>query len=290
MPCPDRHMPHARVHGTPGRTPTLRGLYSPTATKRSSSRCGALRPHPMQRRTGTCPLVARIGQLPSPAVAAGSPASASSEMRAKPLGVTASWTSSDVRSRPSAASRADQLGVRRDRAVPRAWLGGIRAAASVAEHRDAARHPTDRLVLERLGALGGEGRLVLDVDPPSGQACGQLGVHALAPDGQRELVVGDDDRRLAVLVVDEHLTHARRRERFGDVPRRFVVERDDVDLLAAQLADDHAHARPAGADAGADGIDALDVRDHGDLRAPARARARRCGSRPARRPSPGPRA
>src|SRR4029450_7879918 len=43
--------------------------------------------------------------------------------------------------------------------------------------------------------------------------------------------------------------------------------RDDVDLLAAKLRDDHADARAARADAGADRVDALDVRLDGDLRA-----------------------
>src|SRR5204863_5028810 len=41
----------------------------------------------------------------------------------------------------------------------------------------------------------------------------------------------------------------------------------DVDLLAAELGDDHAHTRAARADAGADRVDALSVRLDGDLRA-----------------------
>jgi hypothetical protein len=55
------------------------------------------------------------------------------------------------------------------------------------------------------------------------------------------------------VVVDEHLAHARGRERLGDEARRLRVPRDDVDLLAAELGDDHADARAARADAGADG-------------------------------------
>ena len=46
-----------------------------------------------------------------------------------------------------------------------------------------------------------------------------------------------------------------------------MVPRDDVDLLAAELGDDHAHARAARADAGADRVDALGVRLDRDLRA-----------------------
>src|SRR5581483_2705235 len=48
------------------------------------------------------------------------------------------------------------------------------------------------------------------------------------------------------------------------------VPRDDVDLLAAQLGHDHAHARAARADARADRVDTLRVRLDGDLRAVAR--------------------
>jgi hypothetical protein len=49
--------------------------------------------------------------------------------------------------------------------------------------------------------------------------------------------------------------------------REVLAERDDVDLLAAQLVDDHAHAPPRGADAGADRVDVVVVRPHRDLRA-----------------------
>jgi hypothetical protein len=73
--------------------------------------------------------------------------------------------------------------------------------------------------------------------------------------------------RLAAVVVDEHLAHARGRQRLGDEPGGLVVVGDDVDLLAAQLGDDHAHARAARADARADRVDALLVRDDRDLRA-----------------------
>ena len=69
------------------------------------------------------------------------------------------------------------------------------------------------------------------------------------------------------LVVDEHLAHAGGRQRLGDEPGGLVVVGDDVDLLAAQLGDDHAHARAARADAGADRVDAVGVRDDRDLRA-----------------------
>ena len=68
------------------------------------------------------------------------------------------------------------------------------------------------------------------------------------------------------LVVDQHLAHARRRQRLRDEAGRLGIPRDDVDLLAAQLGDDHPDARAARADARADRVDALGVRLHGDLR------------------------
>ena len=115
--------------------------------------------------------------------------------------------------------------------------------------------------------LGGELGLGLDVDPPAGQAGGEAGVLAVAADRQRELVVGDDHGRLALLVVDDHLADAGRRKRFGDEAGGLVVVGNDVDLLAAQLGDDHPHPRAARADAGADRVDPVGVGDDGDLRA-----------------------
>ena len=59
------------------------------------------------------------------------------------------------------------------------------------------------------------------------------------------------------------------RERLGDEAGGLLVVGNDVDLLAAELGDDHADARAARADAGADRIDAVGVRDDRDLRAEA---------------------
>src|SRR6185437_748971 len=93
------------------------------------------------------------------------------------------------------------------------------------------------------------------------------GVQALLADRQRELVVGDDDRRLLGLVVDVDLADACGRERLRDEPGRLVVPGDDVDLLSTELGYDHADARAAGADARANRVDALRVRLDRDLRA-----------------------
>src|SRR6201996_8798940 len=151
------------------------------------------------------------------------------------------------------------VGRARDRRVRTATAGGQNRHAAAVEGLFA-------LVLD-VGFLRGELGLRLDVDAPAGQAGGEAGVLTVAPDRQRELVVGDDHGRLALLVVDDDLADAGRGERFGDEPGGLLVVRDDVDLLAAQLGDDHADARAARADAGADRVDPVGVGDDGDLRA-----------------------
>jgi hypothetical protein len=71
--------------------------------------------------------------------------------------------------------------------------------------------------------------------------------------------------RLAI-VDDRDALHLRRAERVGDEGDRVLRKLDDVDLLAAQLADDRLHARALHADAGADRIDVALAREHRDLR------------------------
>src|SRR3954453_7618574 len=154
----------------------------------------------------------------------------------------------------AAVARAGQRGVRAAAAVGEDRLGGGRALLLLAV-------PAALLLL--LGELG----LGADVDAPAGEAAGEPGVLALAADRQRELVVGDDHRRLLVGVVDEDLAHARGAQSLGHEAGGLIVVGDDVDLLAAQLRDDHAHARAARPDAGAHGIDAVGVGDDRDLRA-----------------------
>src|SRR5687768_11566186 len=154
-------------------------------------------------------------------------------------------------------------------AVAGVGQGRVRAAPAVAEDRGAA--AADLLLLVgRVGLLLGELGLGPDVDPPACEPRREAGVLALAADRQRQLVVGHDHRRLLVLVVDENLAHARRAERLRDEAGRLVVVGDDVDLLAAQLGYDHAHARAARADAGTDRVHPVGVRDDRDLRAVAR--------------------
>src|SRR5215211_6405606 len=151
-------------------------------------------------------------------------------------------------------------------AVARARQRRVRAAPAVGEDRRAAAADLLLLVAGVLLLLRELG-LGADVDAPAGQPRGEPRVLALAADRERQLVVGHDHGRLAVLVVDEHLAHARGAERLRDEASGLVVVGDDVDLLAAQLRDDHSHARAARPDAGAHGIDAVGVRDDRDLRA-----------------------
>src|SRR3954449_2101305 len=173
---------------------------------------------------------------------------------------------------PSFESSADAVGVLvRERlvgvqtAVARTRQRRVRAAAAVAEDRGAAAAGLLLLAVPGVLLFLGELGFGADVDAPAGQAGGEPRVLALAADRQAELVVGHDHGRLPVGVVDEHLAHARGAERLGHETGRLVVVGDDVDLLAAQLGDDHAHAAAARADAGADRIPAVRVADHGDL-------------------------
>jgi hypothetical protein len=90
------------------------------------------------------------------------------------------------------------------------------AALAVREDRCAAAREVALFpVLAAEGSFGlllGELRVGGDVDLPTGQTCGEAGVHALLADRERELVVRDDDRCLAALVVEVDLADARRRE------------------------------------------------------------------------------
>ena len=156
-------------------------------------------------------------------------------------------------------------------AVVRALDYSVRAASVIREqsHASTVRY-VFTLVFDALLVGVSELGLGFDVDLPAGQPRGESGVLTITTDRQRELVVRHDDRGLLGLVVDEHLTHSRRRERFGDESRRLIVERDDVDLLSTQLRDDHPDSRSPGADTGPHRIDSVAVRDDRDLRPPAR--------------------
>src|SRR5262249_22208614 len=117
-----------------------------------------------------------------------------------------------------------------------------------------------RLLFAELG-------LALDVDAQAHQAVRQAGVLAFLADRQGQLVVGHDHLGRAGGVVDAHLGDLRRGEGLHHELRQVLGEGDDVDLLAVELVDDHAHAATAGTDARTDRVDVRVVRVHGDLRA-----------------------
>ncbi len=103
------------------------------------------------------------------------------------------------------------------------------------------------------------------VDVPAGQLRGEPRVLAALADGERELVVVDNDADALVLLVDLHVLDVGRAERFLDVAARLGLPADDVDLLAAELADDVLDTRAAHAHARADGVDPVVGRHDGDL-------------------------
>ena len=106
----------------------------------------------------------------------------------------------------------------------------------------------------------------LDVDLPLQELGGEADVLALLADGERELGVVDDDLDLLVGEVGDGDAAD-----LGGLQRLFCEggdlfgELDDVDLLAAQLADDGLDAHALHADAGADGVDILVAGHDGDL-------------------------
>jgi hypothetical protein len=87
-------------------------------------------------------------------------------------------------------------------------------------------------------------RLGQDVDVPAGQLRGEAHVLAAAADRQRELVVGHHHLDALGILVEHDLGDFRRLQRVDDEGRLVLSTRDDVDLLALQLADHGLHALP----------------------------------------------
>ena len=132
-------------------------------------------------------------------------------------------------------------------------------------------------LLDRRGGAAGHGLhllldflallfLALDVDLPLQELGGEADVLALLADGERELGVVDDDFDLLFGEVGDGDA--------GDLGGLqgllgeggdLFGELDDVDLFAAQLADDGLDAHALHADAGADRVDVLVAGHDGDL-------------------------
>ena len=97
----------------------------------------------------------------------------------------------------------------------------------------------------------------LDIDPPTGESCGQSGVLAFFSDCEGKLIVRNNDRSDAKRLVDHHFFDLCRAQRFSHKGVRVMAERNDVDLLAAKFVYDHADASAPSTDAGTAGVDVL---------------------------------
>ena len=120
-----------------------------------------------------------------------------------------------------------------------------------------------------LAALGFFG-LGHDVDVPAGELRGEPHILAAPADGERQLLVGNDDLDALGFLVEHDLGDFGGRQRIDDEVGDIGRPRDDVDLLALQFVDHRLDAAAAHADAGADRIDRAVLGAHRDLGARAR--------------------
>ena len=116
------------------------------------------------------------------------------------------------------------------------------------------RERLDRLLDHLVELLGGH-----DLDVPADELGGQPDILAAAADGQRELILADQDDRPAQQLAEHDLVDLGRLQGVGNQDLERLVPADDVDPLAAELVDDvldpgaaDAHARPDGVDLGVD--------------------------------------
>src|SRR5580700_10684229 len=117
-------------------------------------------------------------------------------------------------------------------------------------------------------ALASLGRFALrrDIETPPGEPRGEPHVLPIAADCQRELIIGNDDERNAVVLEELDADYLRRCARVGykQGGRRIVT--NDVDLLAAEIIGDVCDATRLGAQARADRIDLGTIALHRNLR------------------------
>src|SRR5919109_759130 len=217
------------------------GIRTPArATKRTSSRLGARRPHPAHDRIGSWTrrtallLDARRGH--DLLLDGGVALDGRGRLRRDLLDYLGAVAPA-LGDRSRSLLPLERL-VRGHAAEARARQRGVRAALAVREDRRAA---AGELLLGVAAAVGRFGlglrelRVGLDVDLPTREPRGETGVQALLADRERELVVGDDDGRVARLVVDVDLADARRRQRLGDEARRLLDPRALLVALAVHL-------------------------------------------------------
>ena len=105
----------------------------------------------------------------------------------------------------------------------------------------------------------------VDVELPAGELRRQAHVLPAPADGQRKLVVGDDDLHRPVLVVEQHAADLGRLQRVADETGGVVVPGNDVNLLAAQLLHHRLHAATLHTHAGAHRVDVGVAGGDGDL-------------------------
>src|SRR5580693_9512227 len=108
-----------------------------------------------------------------------------------------------------------------------------------------------------------------NVDVPSRELGAEADVLSAPSDSQAQLIVGHHDFDAALLLVHHHLGDLGRGERIDHESRGIGRPRDDVDLLALQLADDRLDPAAAHPDAGSDRVYAAVARDDRDLGAAA---------------------
>ena len=104
-----------------------------------------------------------------------------------------------------------------------------------------------------------------DVDVQSGQLRGQAHVLAAPPDGQRQLLVRDDNGYPVGILVQNDLGDLGGLKRVDQEGRRVFVPRNDVDFLALQLVDDSLNAASAHTDASSDRVDRAVIGNNADL-------------------------
>jgi hypothetical protein len=126
-----------------------------------------------------------------------------------------------------------------------------------------------RIVSDRLGLLLRRFGGVHDVDLPARQVGSQAHVLAAAADGDGEVFLVHHHVHGVRFFVHHDGRHVGRRQRTDHELRRVFGPQHDVHALAGQFVGHGVDAGAAHADAGADGVHALVVRQHGDLGAAA---------------------